>query len=536
MSIYQVYLFFVTGIIVVGFILGFIVSLITKKKLVANIQRLWEDKKPSEEFIRPNARFDYQFKLRRDNHTGSLVDDKTWSDLNFDTIFHRSNFNFTAIGEMKWYATLRNMFSIQNDELLERFTNEAGFRTQVAYRLALIGKVTYPLFPDQIAPIKRNNLFMLCPFLPLISIVIAFINPSIGILFILLSVLFNIGISAILKKSYNQDLMSLFYSAKVLKQSQLLSRIEGTPKIAVAFQHFKGLGFLVGFLSKADSQSLGGALMMLLKLSLMLDYFFFHIIQSTYYKYQNELLECYDYISNLDNQYTLAMYRRTLDTYCEPIIVETEQKVDFENLIHPLLEDGVPNALNVNQNILLTGSNASGKSTFMKAVAINLILAQTLNIATADKFMYKPGLVYSSMVNVDDILSGDSYFMAELKSIRRLFNRSDDSPVYCFIDEIFKGTNTAERIAASESVLEYLSEQKEHRIIAATHDIELSERLKRSYENYHFNESIEDYHIYFDYKIKKGKANTRNAIELLRITQFPSDIYQRAKEYVKTIN
>ncbi|WP_449455773.1 MutS-related protein, partial [Streptococcus suis] len=173
---------------------------------------------------------------------------------------------------------------------------------------------------------------------------------------------------------------------------------------------------------------------------LMLDYFFFHIIQSTDYKYKNELLECYDYISNLDNQYTLAMYSRTLDTYCEPIIVETEQKVDFENLIHPLLEDGVPNALNVNQNILLTGSNASGKSTFMKAVAINLILAQTLNIATADKFMYKPGLVYSSMVNVDDILSGDSYFMAELKSIRRLFNRSDDSPVYCFIDEIFKGT------------------------------------------------------------------------------------------------
>lgn len=130
------------------------------------------------------------------------------------------------------------------------------------------------------------------------------------------------------------------------------------------------------------------------------------------------------------------------------------------------------------------------------------------------------------MANADDVLSGDSYFMAELKSIRRLFDIETDMPVYCFIDEIFKGTNTTERIATSESVLSYLDKELDYRVIAATHDIELSELLQPDYHNYHFNESIENNEIYFDYKIKEGKANTRNAIELLRITRFPNTIYK----------
>ncbi|MEJ7480418.1 MutS-related protein, partial [Staphylococcus pasteuri] len=82
---------------------------------------------------------------------------------------------------------------------------------------------------------------------------------------------------------------------------------------------------------------------------------------------------------------------------------------------------------------------------------------------------------------------------------------------YCFIDEIFKGTNTTERVAASDSVLAYLAAYDNYRILAATHDIELAEWLQQQYANYHFNEDIQDDKIHFDYKIKKGKANTRNA-------------------------
>lgn len=532
MNIYQTYACLVIGIIVLGIVVNTITTIVKRKKLISNIKQLWKSKKTLEEFIRPNSRFDYQFNLRRKNYSDILIDDKTWTDLDMDTLFHKSNFNFTAIGEMKWYATLRKMFTINNKKLVNQFKDEQ-FRVNVSYHLALIGKVVYPLFPDQIKPVKRNNLFMLCPFLPLLGAIIMFINISLGILIILFSILLNIGLSAYLKKSYSQDLKSIFYTSKVIKHSYSLSEIKGTPSINIDFQQFKLARSLSGFIGKADDQDIGGTFIMLFKMSFMLDYFFFHIIQFTYVKHQEELLQCYDYISTLDNHYSLVMYRRTLNTYCEPSIMKDKQQITFSNLLHPLLTEAVPNSLNIKHNILLTGSNASGKSTFMKAVATNLILAQTLNTATAEAFSYKPGLVYTSMANTDDILSGDSYFMTELKSIRRLFNIKNNQLVYCFIDEIFKGTNTTERIAASESVLNYLDTEKHYKVIAATHDIELSEYLKANYENYHFNESIENNQIYFDYKIKKGKANTRNAIELLRITQFPEKVYTRAKQTIK---
>ena len=532
MNIYQTYACLVIGIIVLGIVVNTITTIVKRKKLISNIKQLWKSKKTLEEFIRPNSRFDYQFNLRRKNYSDTLIDDKTWTDLDMDTLFHKSNFNFTAIGEMKWYATLRKMFTINNKKLVNQFKDEQ-FRVNVSYHLALIGKVVYPLSPDQIKPVKRNNLFMLCPFLPLLGAIIIFINISLGILIILFSILLNIGLSAYLKKSYSQDLKSIFYTSKVIKHSYSLSKIKGTPSINIDFQQFKLARSLSGFIGKADDQDIGGTFIMLFKMSFMLDYFFFHIIQFTYIKHQEELLQCYDYISTLDNHYSLVMYRRTLHTYCEPSIIKDKQQITFSNLLHPLLTEAVPNSLNIKHNILLTGSNASGKSTFMKAVATNLILAQTLNTATAEAFSYKPGLVYTSMANTDDILSGDSYFMTELKSIRRLFNIKNNQLVYCFIDEIFKGTNTTERIAASESVLNYLDTEKHYKVIAATHDIELSEYLKANYENYHFNESIENNQIYFDYKIKKGKANTRNAIELLRITQFPEKVYTRAKQTIK---
>lgn len=532
MNIYQTYACLVIGIIVLGIIVNSITTIVKRKKLISNIKQLWKSKKTLEEFIRPNSRFDYQFNLRRKNYSDTLIDDKTWTDLDMDTLFHKSNFNFTAIGEMKWYATLRKMFTINNKKLVNQFKDEQ-FRVNVSYHLALIGKVVYPLFPDQIKPVKRNNLFMLCSFLPLLGAIIIFINISLGILIILFSILLNIGLSAYLKKSYSQDLKSIFYTSKVIKHSYSLSKIKGTPSINIDFQQFKLARSLSGFIGKADDQDIGGTFIMLFKMSFMLDYFFFHIIQFTYVKHQEELLQCYDYISTLDNHYSLVMYRRTLHTYCEPSIIKDKQQITFSNLLHPLLTEAVPNSLNIKHNILLTGSNASGKSTFMKAVATNLILAQTLNTATAEAFSYKPGLVYTSMANTDDILSGDSYFMTELKSIRRLFNIKNNQLVYCFIDEIFKGTNTTERIAASESVLNYLDTEKHYKVIAATHDIELSEYLKANYENYHFNESIENNQIYFDYKIKKGKANTRNAIELLRITQFPEKVYTRAKQTIE---
>ena len=515
-----------------------IISIIERRKQIAKINTLWDNKLKLESFIRPNSRFDAQYRTYRDHYNKqSFIDDKTWSDLNMDTLFHKINFNFTAIGEMRLYATLRGMFKVNQTSLINMFKDNKVFRLNVSYILSKIGKNVYPLFPDQMLPTKRNILLMFCPLLPFIGFAFIFLIPSKGILICLTFMILNAILSFKLKKSYDQDLKSIFYTANVIKQSQALSKIESTPAISVDFTHFKASRRFSGLLARVESQDMASSIIMFIKLVFMIDYVLFHLIQRSYFKYQEEVMTCYDYISILDNHYSIAMYQHTLTHYCYPKINNNINGLQMKSIIHPLLdeENAIANTIDISNHILLTGSNASGKSTFMKAVALNLILAQSIQTATAHSFIYQPGYVMTSMANADDVLSGDSYFMSELKSIRRLFNTHQCNKIYCFIDEIFKGTNTTERIAASESVLSYLDNQKAYQVIAATHDVELSILLENTYNNYHFNESIQENSIFFDYKIKPGKANTRNAIELLRITQFPIDIYQRAQQNIRNL-
>ena len=515
-----------------------IISIIERRKQIAKINTLWDNKLKLESFIRPNSRFDAQYRTYRDHYNKqSFIDDKTWSDLNMDTLFHKINFNFTAIGEMRLYATLRGMFKVNQTSLINMFKDNKVFRLNVSYILSKIGKNVYPLFPDQMLPSKRNILLMFCPLLPFIGFAFIFLIPSKGILICLTFMILNAILSFKLKKSYDQDLKSIFYTANVIKQSQALSKIESTPAISVDFTHFKASRRFSGLLARVESQDMASSIIMFIKLVFMIDYVLFHLIQRSYFKYQEEVMACYDYISILDNHYSIAMYQHTLTHYCYPKINHNINGLQMKSIIHPLLdeENAIANTIDISNHILLTGSNASGKSTFMKAVALNLILAQSIQTATAHSFIYQPGYVMTSMANADDVLSGDSYFMSELKSIRRLFNTHQCNKIYCFIDEIFKGTNTTERIAASESVLSYLDNQKAYQVIAATHDVELSILLENTYNNYHFNESIQENSIFFDYKIKPGKANTRNAIELLRITQFPIDIYQRAQQNIRNL-
>ena len=91
MNIYQTYACLVIGIIVLGIIVNSITTIVKRKKLISNIKQLWKSKKTLEEFIRPNSRFDYQFNHRRKNYSDTLIDDKTWTDLDMDTLFHKDS-------------------------------------------------------------------------------------------------------------------------------------------------------------------------------------------------------------------------------------------------------------------------------------------------------------------------------------------------------------------------------------------------------------------------------------------------------------
>ena len=143
--------------------------------------------------------------------------------------------------------------------------------------------------------------------------------------------------------------------------------------------------------------------------------------------------------------------------------------------------------------------------------------------------------VLSSMSLKDDILNHDSYFMVEIKALKRIFDYRSENPdkkVLCFVDEVLRGTNTVERIACATQILKAFDSDN-ILCFAATHDIELTDLLKEQYENYHFDEEIKEDDVLFNYLIKPGKATSRNAIRLLSLMGFPENIIDKANNMAK---
>ena len=127
--------------------------------------------------------------------------------------------------------------------------------------------------------------------------------------------------------------------------------------------------------------------------------------------------------------------------------------------------------------------------------------------------------------------------MAEAEALLRIIKALElNIPVFCPIDEIFRGTNPIERISASAEILKYINSKKSISIVA-THDRELTEILKDNYEFFYFSEKVDNAGLKFDYKLKKGISKTRNAIKLLDFIGYPKEIikssYERAEDLEK---
>ena len=200
-----------------------------------------------------------------------------------------------------------------------------------------------------------------------------------------------------------------------------------------------------------------------------------------------------------------------------------------------MISGDVKNSITTQRGVLLTGSNASGKSTFLKTIAINAVLAQTIHTTLSESYNAPFYSIYSSMSLKDSLESGDSYYIVEIKSLKRILQAqaNRDSNLLCFVDEVLRGTNTVERISASTQILKSLAADNTI-CFAATHDIELTDLLNKEYDNYHFEEDIRDGDVFFNYQLQSGKATTRNAILLLEIMGYHSDIIEKATKQAET--
>jgi hypothetical protein len=236
-----------------------------------------------------------------------------------------------------------------------------------------------------------------------------------------------------------------------------------------------------------------------------------------------------NYIGSIDAALSVASLRSGITCYCTPTFIDSSKSMLFKNLYHPLIDDCVPNSISIkDKSILITGSNMSGKSTFIRSVAINSILAQTIYTCFAEEFITPIVKVFSSIRITDSLQEGKSYYFEEVNTIGSLIKASDLHFQNLFIlDEVFKGTNTIERVAAAKAILSYLNKNN-NIVFVSTHDIELAAFLNTEFDLYHFTEDIANENLVFDHQLKAGVLKTRNAIKLLALSGYPDEIITEA--------
>lgn len=325
--------------------------------------------------------------------------------------------------------------------------------------------------------------------------------------------------------------MSLLSCARKLQAATAENCPRYSAELSKVLAPLQKLGVSTAVLSPSTQSGTDGFVQMLSMLTLLPIIQCCKVIKSLN-SLKPQLQMLYRLVGELDADISILSYRHSIELYTVPKFVD-KLSVSGTGVAHPLIDGAVPNDAQIDKSWLLTGSNASGKSTFIKSIAVNNILAQTINTCTAQSYALKLAPVVTSMAVEDNVIDGESYFIAEIKSMKRIIDLVDAGvQCYCFIDEILKGTNTAERIAASAAVLEHLTE-KDCLCLTATHDMELTQLLDGKYVNCHFSEQVDADGVSFDYKLKPGASKTRNAIRLLEYYKFPQDIIFAANERAK---
>lgn len=236
-------------------------------------------------------------------------------------------------------------------------------------------------------------------------------------------------------------------------------------------------------------------------------------------KESNTLKKSIYALEEFESLISLATIGIVKDSISFPTI-QKDISLDLKDVKHPLLEEQIciPNSFKCGQDIqIITGSNMSGKTSFMKTVGINLVLAYAGTYVNASKFSCSIMKLFTSINVKDDISNGISTFYGELQRIKNVldFSKNNNTPMVIFIDEIFKGTNYNDRIVGAKEVLKKLSKLP-CIVFLTTHDFELCEIDNKKIHNYHFEETYTKNKISFDYKIKNGQCTTTNARYLMK--------------------
>ncbi|EHI99796.1 DNA mismatch repair protein MutS domain protein [Clostridium sp. DL-VIII] len=477
------------------------------------------------------------------------LDNQTWDDLIMDEVFYKLDRTYSAEGESVLYTMLRNPL-IDEMELKERGKLIDIFKENIDLTVE-IRRIFCNMVYDKknrliemmngIIHVNKSKFFIysFLGVLPILLIAAAIIlkQPDLMML-VMIDIFVQIYIHT--KEHENINAIGLIYLRDLISAAKKLSKIENEEiqsyitRIREVLREIKSIDKSTCLISIVNSFD---GLFELISIPFLIE-------EITYYKTNEKLLErkdkildLYYLVGELDALISIAIYENKNKEKCTSPRFIKETSLKINDGIHPLLKKPVGNSIDIAKNgIVLTGTNMSGKSTFLRMVSTNILLAQTFNFALAKEYEGCLLNIVSSISPKDDIIHGKSYYLAEAEAILRIIKASEkEIPVFCPIDEIFRGTNPLERISSSAEILNYINKGKAICIVA-THDRELSEMLKENYDFYYFSEEIDEKNgLKFDYKLKRGISKTRNAIKLLEYVGYPKEILENSYKRIESM-
>ena len=517
---------------------------LVNKKALKYVQERWGKEDEAQNLVFSDTEDFFVRMMRSDDW---ILDDQTWNDLDMNRNFLKMNRTFSMPGQQCLYNELRiplfDEETIQKrSRLIDYFRMNNTQREEISCALRYLGKSEY----DAAAGILYKG----TPELPKIR---AWVYPSLiglllamvlipfwgtrAVLMVILFFLMNMFIHYQMNKSTEQAMPGIRYLARMLKAADEIRKMN-IPELAEYNAFFEKVVDKCGvILRKNRSLGLmaGGDLMAIMSyiniLFLVEDRAYLrciHYIQED----APALRTLYRRLGELDALQSMASVRRGLRHSCRPKFrKEGGPYLNVTQIGYPMLQGAVCNDILIDQrNVVLTGSNMSGKSTFLRTLGVNALLAQTFGFCMAKSYESSFFNILTSISPSDDLMEGNSYYMAEAKALLRMIENLDDScPSLLLVDEIFRGTNPAERVAAASSLLSYLAD-KNCMVVVATHDIEITNQIHDLYDSYYFEENVTKDSLDFDYRLKKGTLRKPNGIRILEYIGYPEEIIKNSLE------
>lgn len=466
------------------------------------------------------------------------VDDQTWADLDMDRVFAHADRTLSGPGHLVLYRMVRTPTASprtleERNRAIALFSTDARLRDDVRSALADAGRLCRAegdladlLWGPEEAPRESRVVLAILGLLGAATAVATVTSGGAALLALAVVFTANLYVHQKVRIRHQETAGALAELGALLRAARALARIEDpgldrwTQRIRAGLRHARPVLRPLALVSGGRPVDL---LYEYVSVLLLLEAQALPSALRLVRRHAPALRDLFLAFGEIDAFQSTASLRQALPRWTKPSWIDGDATLVVEDAVHPLLKDATPNSVALGRRgCLVTGMNMAGKSTFLRTLGVNALLAQTLCTCTCARYEATRLRVLSSMAIADSLEAGESLFLAEGRRLLDLVRATDGETPLCLIDEMLAGTNATDRAVASRAILEHLA-AKGAIVVAATHDPDLAESLMPILDSYHLGHAPGDASAPV-HRLHPGLSRARNALGLLETLGYPADV------------